>query len=70
MPAIFNAANEVMVSAFLAHKVAFTSIIEGVAKVTEKMSASVESIRDIDDVSAIEQNARTMAESIIKELVA
>jgi 1-deoxy-D-xylulose-5-phosphate reductoisomerase len=70
MPAIFNAANEVMVGAFLARKVAFTSIIEGVAKVTEKMSASVESIRDIDDVSAIEQNARTMAESIIKELVA
>ncbi len=70
MPAIFNAANESFVAAFLSRKVAFTSIIEGVERVMQNSADKTNSIRDIDDVSAIEQNARAMADSIIKEMVA
>jgi len=69
MPAIFNAANESFVAAFLERKLAFTSIIEGVDMVLQKLAGNTQSIRDINDVSAIEQNARVMADSIIKEMV-
>ena len=69
MPAIFNAANESFVAAFLGRKIAFTSIIEGVEKVVSKLAGDSHSIRNINDVSAIEQNARLMADSIIKEMV-
>jgi 1-deoxy-D-xylulose-5-phosphate reductoisomerase len=69
MPAIFNAANESFVAAFLGQKIAFTSIIEGVDKVLQKLAGNSQSARDIGDVSAIEQNARVMADSIIKEMV-
>ena len=69
MPAIFNAANESFVAAFLERKIAFTSIIEGVDKVIQKLAGNTQSIRDINDVSAIEHNARVMADSIIKEMV-
>jgi 1-deoxy-D-xylulose-5-phosphate reductoisomerase len=69
MPAIFNAANESFVAAFLGRKIAFTSIIEGVDKVIQKLAGNTQSIRDISDVSAIEQNARVMADSIINEMV-
>ena len=69
MPAIFNAANESFVAAFLARKIAFTSIIKGVEKVVHKFTSDSQSLRDINDVSAIENNARVMADSIIKEMV-
>jgi 1-deoxy-D-xylulose-5-phosphate reductoisomerase len=69
LPAIFNAANESFVAAFLGRKIAFTSIIEGVDKVLQKLAGNTQSIRDINDVSAIEQNARVIADSIIKEMV-
>jgi 1-deoxy-D-xylulose-5-phosphate reductoisomerase len=69
MPAIFNAANESFVAAFLTRKIAFTSIIKGVEKIVQKSAADSHSLRDINDVSAIEKNARVMADSIIKEMV-
>ena len=69
MPAVFNAANESFVAAFLARKIAFTSIIKGVEKVVQKLAGESQSLRDINDVSAIEKNARVMADSIIKEMV-
>ena len=69
MPTIFNAANESFVAAFLGRKIAFTSIIEGVEKVVSNLAGDSHSVRDINDVSAIEQNARVMADSIIKEMV-
>ena len=69
MPAMFNAANESFVAAFLTRKIAFTSIIKGVEKVVQKSAADSQSLRDINDVSAIEKNARVMADSIIKEMV-
>lgn len=69
IPAIFNASNESFVAAFLSRKIEFTSIIEGVEKVLNKLAGNTQNIRDINDVSAIEQNARVMADSIIKEMV-
>jgi 1-deoxy-D-xylulose-5-phosphate reductoisomerase len=59
-PAIFNAANEEAVAAFLAGKIAFTSIVPTVEKVITLAIKENGPMRDLSDVSAIEQNARTI----------
>jgi len=69
LPAIFNAANEVAVEAFLAGKIAFTSIIETVDLTVQKLGAAVNPIRDLADVSAIENDARKVAGEIIGRAV-
>jgi 1-deoxy-D-xylulose-5-phosphate reductoisomerase len=70
LPAVFNAANEVAVAAFLAGKIKFTAIIEIVEQVVQLHGSNTPTtIRDIADVSAIEQSARSKAESLIKELI-
>lgn len=62
MPAIFNAANEVAVEAFIAEKISFTSILPLVKEVVEASQGSATStLRDLADVSAIEDNARAQA---------
>jgi len=61
LPAIFNAANEVAVAAFLAGQISFTSIIESVDLVVQKLGSAVNPIRDLADVSAIENDARKVA---------
>jgi 1-deoxy-D-xylulose-5-phosphate reductoisomerase len=67
MPAVFNAANEVAVEAFMKNKIPFTSIIDIVAKSAAKLSSSASSvIRDISDVSAVEEDARQVAREFIK----
>ena len=64
--AIFNAANEVAVEAFLTEKIAFTEIVETVEKVVQKLGASAPSrLRDLADVSAIEKDARTLASELL-----
>ena len=68
LPAIFNAANEVAVSAFLAGKISFTSIIESVDLTVQKLGSAVNPIRDLADVSAIENDARKVAGEIIKKV--
>ena len=65
LPAIFNAANEVAVAAFLAGQISFTSIIESVDLTVQKLGAAVNPIRDLADVSAIENDARKVAVEII-----
>lgn len=65
LPAIFNAANEVAVSAFLGGQISFTSIIETVDLAVQKLGAAVNPIRDLADVSAIENDARKVASEII-----
>jgi 1-deoxy-D-xylulose-5-phosphate reductoisomerase len=70
MPAIFNAANEVAVEAFIAEKIAFTSIvplIESVLTLSEKSAPST--LRDLADVSAIEDDARALAHKHLIRLV-
>ena len=69
LPAVFNAANEVAVEAFLAGQIKFTAIIESVERVVNSFNGkSPTTIRDIADVSAIEQSARMKAQELIKEL--
>ena len=60
--AIFNAANEVAVEAFLKKHIAFSTIVETIEKVVNKLASSApEKIRDIQDVTAIENDARRVA---------
>ena len=69
LPAVYNAANEVAVAAFLAQRIKFTAIIELVEQVVQTFgSNSPTTIRDISDVSGIEQSARSKAEELIKEI--
>ena len=59
LPAIFNAANEVAVDAFLAGSLAFSSIVNIVgAIVSDFDKGGTVVLRDLDDVSAIEEDAR------------
>ena len=68
LPAIFNAANEVAVAAFLAGEISFTAIIESVDLAVQKLGSAVNPIRDLADVSAIENDARKVAREIIKKV--
>ena len=69
LPAVYNAANEVAVAAFLAQRIKFTAIIELVERVVQAFGSNTPTtIRDISDVSAIEQSARMKAEKLIKEI--
>jgi 1-deoxy-D-xylulose-5-phosphate reductoisomerase len=62
MPAIFNAANEEAVAAFLKGEIKFTEIIEIVDAVLQHLaSIAPTTLRDIADVSAIEDDARASA---------
>ena len=70
-PAIFNASNEVAVQAFIDGKVSFTSIIEIVSSTVEQMrDVAGNKLRDLSDVSAIEENARSIANHNVKKVVA
>jgi 1-deoxy-D-xylulose-5-phosphate reductoisomerase len=68
LPAIFNAANEVAVAAFLAGQISFTSIIESVDLVVQKLGSAVNPIRDLADVSAIENDARKVAGETLEKV--
>jgi len=68
LPAIFNAANEVAVTAFLAGQISFTSIIESVDLTVQKLGSAVNPIRDLADVSAIENDARKVAGEILEKV--
>jgi 1-deoxy-D-xylulose-5-phosphate reductoisomerase len=69
LPAVYNAANEVAVAAFLAQRIKFTAIIELVEQVVQSFGSNTPTtIRDISDVSAIEQSARMKADELVKEI--
>lgn len=69
LPAIFNAANEVCVAAFIAGKIGFTSIIETVEEVVQSLGAkSAGVLRDLSDVSAIEEDARAIASELLQKV--
>ena len=71
LPAVYNAANEVAVTAFLAGEIKFPAIIETVERVVSaSTTGSPTIIRDIADVSAIEQSARMKAAEFIKGIKA
>jgi 1-deoxy-D-xylulose-5-phosphate reductoisomerase len=70
LPAIFNAANEVAVHAFLKGSISFTSIMECVEQSVQRLGGSTPSaIRDLSDVSAIEQDAQSVAREVLERMV-
>jgi len=69
LPAIFNAANEVAVDAFINSKLGFTAIVEVVEEVVQKLGGkSSGALRDLKDVSTLEQDARRNALEVIAKL--
>jgi 1-deoxy-D-xylulose-5-phosphate reductoisomerase len=69
LPAIFNAANEVCVAAFIDGKIAFTSIIETVEEVVQSLGSKLAgALRDLADVSAIENDAHRIAQELISKV--
>lgn len=59
LPAIFNASNEVAVDAFMQGKIKFIEIIPTVEKIVAQYEkGSIPVLRDLTDVSAIEEDAR------------
>jgi len=69
MPAIFNAANEVAVEAFIAEKISFTSILSLVEEIVMHSDGSATStLRDLADVSAVDENARARAHELLLRL--
>jgi 1-deoxy-D-xylulose-5-phosphate reductoisomerase len=70
-PAIFNASNEVAVQAFIEGTISFTSIFSIVSSTVEQLrDAAGNKLRDISDVSAIEDTARRTAHENVKKVVA
>jgi 1-deoxy-D-xylulose-5-phosphate reductoisomerase len=69
LPAIFNAANEVCVASFISGKIGFTSIVETVEEVVQKLGGkSASAPRDLADVSAIEEDARAIASELLQKV--
>ena len=69
LPAIFNAANEVVVDAFINGAIAFIEIIPTVEKiVTHFEKNSIPQLRDLADVSAIEEDARKATSLLIAKV--
>lgn len=58
---MFNAANEVMVDAFLTQNARFTSIVDTVERVVRAADEWHREPRDLEDVFAAERWARTRA---------
>ena len=67
LTAIFNAANEVAVEAFLNRSLSFTQIVEIVERTVDRLRSSAPyQINNLEDVSAIEKDARVLASELIK----
>jgi len=70
LPTIFNSANEIAVDAFLKGSISFTSIMECVEQTVLKLGGTSPSpIRDLSDVSAIEQDAQKLAHEVLQRMV-
>ncbi|QLL23419.1 1-deoxy-D-xylulose-5-phosphate reductoisomerase [Actinobacteria bacterium IMCC25003] len=68
-PAIFNASNEVAVQAFVDGLIKFTDIVSIVsASVDALRSSAASKLRDLSDVSAIEEDARRTAHESVKKV--
>jgi len=65
--AIFNAANEVAVDAFLGSRLAFNKIFTVVEKSVNSLATGNLALRDLDDVSRLEKDARELAHQLLQE---
>ena len=64
--AMYNAANEVAVDAFLRELIPFTAIVDTIDRTVTKLnSGAPESLRDLSDVTAIENDARRVANEVM-----
>jgi 1-deoxy-D-xylulose-5-phosphate reductoisomerase len=64
--AMFNAANEVAVEAFLKKLIPFTAIVKTVETVISRLASSApDRVRDINDVTEIENDARRVAQEAL-----
>jgi 1-deoxy-D-xylulose-5-phosphate reductoisomerase len=71
LPAIFNASNEVGVQAFINGEISFTAIIDLVSLTVDKFKSSgAQKLRDLSDVSAVEEDARRIALENVKKVSA
>lgn len=69
LPAIFNAANEAAVAAFISKRLEFKSIVGVIAAVVEELEKDCpKNLRDLSDVSALEDDARTRAQAHLLRL--
>ena len=69
LPAVFNAANEVAVQAFVEGKLKFTEIVKTVSQVVDSLRGSVSGpLRDLADVSAIEEDARRTVHELLNKV--
>ena len=69
LPAVFNAANEVAVQAFVDGALKFTEIVQTVSAVVDSLRGSVSgALRDLADVSAIEEDARRTARELLMKV--
>ena len=69
LPAIFNASNEEAVAAFISGRIKFTDIIATVQEmITQYEGQSLPVLRDLADVSAIEQDARRQTQQLIAKV--
>jgi 1-deoxy-D-xylulose-5-phosphate reductoisomerase len=69
LPAIFNAANEIGVQAFIDGQISFTEIITIVSQSVDHLrGTAVAKIRDLADVSAAEDDARRIAAEYVKKV--
>ena len=61
--AMYNAANEVAVAAFMNNQIPFSAIVEVIERTVTKLGAQATTVvRDLADVSAIEKDARRIAQ--------
>jgi 1-deoxy-D-xylulose-5-phosphate reductoisomerase len=68
LPAIFNASNEVAVASFIAGEIKFIEIIPTVEKIVSAFEgASIPTLRDLSDVSAIEEDARKATQLLLSK---
>ena len=68
-PAIFNASNEVAVQAFVDGSIKFTDIVSIVSASVDALRGSASSkLRDLADVSAVEEDARRTARELLKKV--
>jgi 1-deoxy-D-xylulose-5-phosphate reductoisomerase len=69
LPAIFNASNEVAVAAFIAGSINFVEIIPTVEKILSQFEGnSLPTLRDVSDVSAIEEDARKATQLMLAKV--
>jgi 1-deoxy-D-xylulose-5-phosphate reductoisomerase len=64
MPAVYNAANEACVAAFLAGSIGFTRIVDTVARILSEHDAARAEVTCVADVLAVDQWARRRAQEL------